>query len=143
MLDDPVKSVMERRRIVKAPPEASVTSAVKLMLDNRVGAVLVMSGKSLIGIFTERDIAFRVVARDLDPSTTLLSEVMSPAPKTIEPDKPLGVALLLMHQGGFRHLPVVRDGKVLGVVSARNAMDPDLEEYVFQKHQRQHYESNL
>jgi CBS domain-containing protein len=143
MFDQPVRSVMERRRIVKAPPEASVTSAAKLMLENSVGAVLVMKRNTLIGIFTERDIAFRVVARGLDPSTTRLAGVMTPAPETIEPDKPLGSALLRMYEGRFRHLPVVHDGKVLGVVSARNAMDPDLEEYVFQEDRRKHYRSRL
>ena len=142
-MDDPVKSVMERRRIIKAPPDASVTRAAKLMLKNHVGAVLVMRRKQLIGIFTERDIAFRVVARGLDPGATLLAEVMTPTPKTIDPNKPLGAALLCMHEGGFRHLPVVRDGEVLGVVSARNAMDPEVEEYAFQRHQRQHYQGYL
>lgn len=134
---------MEQRRIVKARPDASVTSAAQLMLKNGVGAVLVMKRRSLIGIFTERDIAFRVVARGLDPSTTRLAGVMTPAPETIEPDKPLGSALLRMHEGGFRHLPVVHDGEVVGMVSARNAMDPDLEEYAFQEDRRKHYRSRL
>jgi CBS domain-containing protein len=139
MFDQPVKSVMERRRVVKAPPDMSVIGAANLMLRNKVGAVLVMEGERLVGIFTERDIAFRVVARGLDPRTMYLADVMTPAPKTIDPSKPFGFALLRMHEGGFRHLPVVQDGKVLGMVSARNAMDPALEDYVFEEGRRKHY----
>jgi CBS domain-containing protein len=143
MFDQPVRTVMEQRRIVKAAPHASVASAARLMLKNSVGAVLVMKRSALIGIFTERDIAFRVVARGLDPIKTRLASVMTSAPETIEPEKPLGSALLRMHEGGFRHLPVVHDGKVLGMVSARNAMDPELEEYAFQEDRRKHYRSRL
>ena len=139
MFDQPVKGVMERRRIVKAPPETSVMSGAKLMRKNKVGAILVMEGERLVGVFTERDIAFRVVARGLDPRTTYLADVMTPAPMTIDPNKPFGFALLRMHEGGFRHLPVVQDGKVLGMVSARNAMDPALEDYVFEEGRRKHY----
>jgi CBS domain-containing protein len=143
MFDQPVKSVMERRRIVKAPPDLSVISAAKLMLRNKVGAVVVMEGERLVGIFTERDIAFRVVAQGRDPQITYLADVMTPAPETIDPNKPFGYALLRMHEGGFRHLPVVQDGKVLGIISARNAMDPELEDYIFEEGRRRHYRSRL
>lgn len=139
MFDQAVKTVMERQRIVKARPDESVTSTAKLMLKHRVGAVLVMEDERLVGIFTERDIAFRVVARDLDPRSTCLADVMTPTPETIDPDKPFGSALVRMHEGRFRHLPVVRDGKVLGMVSARNAMDPELEEYAFEANRREHF----
>ena len=92
-----------------------------------------------MGIFTERDIAFRVVACGLDAQKTRLADVMTPAPDTIDPEKPFGYALLRMHERGFRHLPVIKDGKVVGIVSARNAMDPALEEFAFEAQRRDHY----
>ena len=67
---------------------------------------------------------------------------MSPAPHTIHPDKPFGSALLVMHENGFRHLPVVENGKPIGIVSSRSAMDPDLEEFAFEAQRRRHYREN-
>lgn len=139
MFDQPVRSVMQRRKILKAPPETLVSKAAKLMANKNVGAIMVVEGERLVGIFTERDIVFRVVAQGLDPHTTRLAEVMTPAPDTVDPDKPFGYALLLMHERGFRHLPVIEDGKPIGIVSSRSAMDPDLEEFVSEAHRRTHF----
>jgi len=81
-----------------------------MMATRAVGAVLVVKDDKLLGIFTERDVVFRVVACDLDPDATRLSEVMTPEPKTIAPEKAFGVAMALMHENGFRHLPVLDKG---------------------------------
>lgn len=142
MFDQPVRSVMQRRKVLKAPPETLVSKAAKLMAAKNVGALMVVEGGRLVGIFTERDVVFRVVARGLDARTTAVSEVMSPAPHTIHPDKPFGSALLVMHENGFRHLPVVENGKPIGIVSSRSAMDPDLEEFAFEAQRRRHYREN-
>ena len=61
---------------------------------------------------------------------------MTIRPQTVDPEKSFGYALLLMHENGFRHLPVVEDDKLLGIVSARNALDPDLEEFVAESQRR-------
>jgi CBS domain-containing protein len=140
MFDQPVKSVMQRQKLLKARPDTFVSQAARLMAGKNAGAVMVLDDERLVGIFTERDIAYRVVARGLDPQTTRLAEVMTPAPETIEPDRPFGYALLRMHERGFRHLPVIQDGKVVGIVSARSAMDPSLEEFVSEAQRRRHYE---
>lgn len=142
MFDQPVRSVMQRRKVLKAPPETLVSKAAKLMAAKNVGALMVVEGGRLVGIFTERDVVFRVVAQGLDARTTAVSEVMSPAPHTIHPDKPFGSALLVMHENGFRHLPVVENGKPIGIVSSRSAMDPDLEEFAFEAQRRRHYREN-
>ena len=139
MFDQPVRDVMQRRMVLKASPETIVSEAAKLMANKNVGAVMVVEGARLVGIFTERDIAFRVVARGLDAQTTRLADVMTPAPDTVDPDKPFGYALVRMHEGGFRHLPVIEDGNVVGIVSARAAMDPALEEFVSEAQRRKHY----
>jgi CBS domain-containing protein len=139
MFDEPVRNVMRRRTLLKAPPMTAVSKAAILMAKKKVGAILVVEDERLVGIVTERDIAFRVVACGLDPRITRLADVMTPAPNTIDPDKPFGHAMLKMQEGGFRHLPVVKDGRILGIVSARSAMDPALEEFASEASRRERY----
>ena len=129
---------MQRRKVLKAPPETLVSKAARLMADKNVGAVMVVEDERLVGIFTERDIVFRVVAQGLDARTTRLADVMTPAPDTVDPDKSFGYALLIMHERGFRHLPVIQDSKLVGIVSSRSAMDPELEEFSSEARRRKH-----
>lgn len=131
-----IRTIMDPRKLILVPGSMTVREAAKLMKSKRYGAVLVTDGDDLIGIFTERDAIFRVIAPGLDPETTPLVDVMTKEPKTITPDKTFGHAMLMMHEGGFRHVPVVEDGKLVGMVSSRNALDPDLEEFVFEEHRR-------
>lgn len=138
MFSQPVKYVMERENLLIAPPSTTVGEAARLMAQRKVGAVLVVDHDKLVGIFTERDAVFRVIAQDRDARTARLADVMTPSPKTISPDKSFGYALLVMHENGFRHLPVLESGKLVGVVSARNALDPDLEEFVAEARRREH-----
>ena len=140
MFDRPVKDIMRREKLLKASPEAVVGKVAKLMESKSVGVVMVIAEDRLVGICTERDIVFRVVAKGLDADATRLAEVMTAQPQTISPDKPFGYALLLMHERGFRHLPVVQNGKVVGMVSSRSALDPSLEEFVSEEQRRKHFE---
>jgi len=140
MFDRPVKDMMRRERFLKAPPGTPVSKAAELMVSKSVGAVMVIADDSLVGICTERDIVFRVVARGLDARATQLADVMTPGPQTIAPEKAFGYALLMMHERGFRHLPVVQNGKVVGMVSSRSALDPSLEEFISEEQRRKHFE---
>lgn len=133
-----VRNIMEPRKLLTAPPQTTVLQAAAMMAKKHVGAVLVVEDERLIGIFTERDAVFRVIARKLDPAATPLAEVMTREPKTIGPDKSFGHAMLLMHENHCRHLPVVENGRPVGIVSARNALDPDLEEFVAEERRRRH-----
>jgi CBS domain-containing protein len=142
MLSTPVKEVMESRKLLVAAPDTTVRAAAEQMATRGVGAVLVVDGQQLLGIFTERDVVFRVVARGLDTGNTRIDEVMTPQPKTIEPDKPFGRAMLVMHEHGFRHLPVVDRGVPIGIVSSRSALDPDLEEFVSEERRRKHLQES-
>ena len=135
MFDEPVRNVM-RRKPLTAPPETLVSKAAKLMAARRVGSILIVEDHHLVGIFTERDVLVRVVARGLDPRVTRLADVMTRTPVTVDPNKPFGYALLVMHENGFRHLPVVDGGKLIGTLSSRSAMDPDLEEFAFEASRR-------
>jgi len=129
MLSEPVRNVMEPRRLLVAAPDTSVGTAAKMMAAHKVGAIMVLDGTRLIGIFTERDAVFRVIAAGRDVHTTRLADVMTKSPVSVAPNETFGYALLLMHENGFRHVPVVVDGEPIGIVSARSALDPDLEEF--------------
>ncbi len=131
-----VKFVMERKRRLVAPPSTTVAKAAKLMAKKNVGAIMVVENKQLIGIFTERDAVFRVVAEGRDVATTRIGEVMTPDPITVAPDEIFGRALLLMYDNGFRHVPVVENGEPIGIVSSRSALDPDMEEFTAETQRR-------
>ena len=139
MFSQPIRTIMERRKFVTAPPTTSVREASQMMAKKQVGALLVVEEERLLGIFTERDAVFRVIARGLDPAVTQLAQVMTPDPKTIKPNNTFGYAMTLMHENGFRHLPVVDNGKPVGIVSARSALDPDLEEFVCEERRRKRF----
>jgi CBS domain-containing protein len=136
MFTQPVGTVMGRKRLVTASPETTVRKAAELMARKKIGAIMVVKLKRLVGIFTERDALFAVIARRRDPETTRLADVMTTSPQTIDPDKSFGYALIVMHEKGFRHLPVVKEGELIGIVSVRNALDPDLEEFVHESQRR-------
>jgi CBS domain-containing protein len=138
MFSQRIRSVMEQKKLVTAAPDTTVNQAAKLMAKRNVGAVMVVEDGRLVGIFTERDAVFRVIAKGRDAQTTLLADVMTDAPHTVDPDKTFGYALLMMHDNGFRHLPVIENGKPIGIISARNALDPDLEEFVAEAQRRKH-----
>lgn len=137
MFSERVGSLMQRENLLTAPPETTVSAAALLMAVRKVGAIMVTRDGKLIGIFTERDVVFRVVAQSRDVKNTLLSEVMTPKPVTIDPGKSFGYALMLMHKNGFRHMPVTENGKPVGMVSARHALDPDLEEFTSESSRRE------
>ena len=115
-MDRPVRSIISEQPPVTAGPDVSVAAASRLMKQKRVGALLVVEDGRLAGIFTERDALFRVIAEGRSPETTRLAEVMTPNPRTIAPDRPFGHALHLMHEGEFRHVPVVENGLQIGMV---------------------------
>ncbi|MDR3537520.1 MAG: CBS domain-containing protein [Acetobacteraceae bacterium] len=95
----------------------TVQEACRRMHSRKIGAILVTNDKgALIGIFTGRD-AVRLLARGRDPTQTLLKDVMTRKPQTMKPRATAIEALRLMRDGGFRHVPVVEEGVVLGIVS--------------------------
>jgi phosphoserine phosphatase RsbU/P len=104
---------------VKLAPDEPVQEALDLMNRHRVGAVLVVDGERLVGIFTERDFLRRAASAPPGWRTTPLSEWMSPNPYTIEPDAGWDQAVTSLERLRVRHLPVVENGRVVGIVSAR------------------------
>ncbi len=138
MFSHRIREVMERRKFAKVSPGTSVARAARLMAKKHVGAVVVIEGKRLVGIFTERDALFRVIAEGRDAVATQVADVMTRDPMTIGPNDSFGLALITMHDNGFRHLPVVENGLPIGIVSTRSALDPDLEEFRSERERRAH-----
>ena len=137
MFSERVGNLMERNNLLTAPPETTVSEASRLMARRRVGAVMVTRQEKLVGIFTERDVVFRVVALGREADNTLLSDVMTLSPVSVDPEKSFGLAMVLMQKNGFRHMPVTENGVPVGMVSARNALDPDLEEFASESYRRE------
>ncbi len=115
----PLNKIFEQRKAIHSVgPEASVTECVRLMTAGKIGALIVMDGDRLTGIFTERDALNKVLAGDLDPRKTKVSAVMTKDPYTVSPTTTVGEAMKLITTRRFRHLPIVHNDKVLAVVSS-------------------------
>jgi CBS domain-containing protein len=138
MPDRPVRVIIQDQQPVTAHSAITVAAAARLMKQHRIGALLITHKGKLAGIFTERDALFRVIAESRDPEKTHVAEVMTSNPRTIEPDRPFGHALHLMYEGEFRHVPVVENGRPLGMVSARDALGPDLQQFIADLETRVH-----
>ena len=138
MPDRPIRSIIEDQRPVTANSDITVLAAAQLMKRHRIGAILIVDQDRLAGIFTERDALFRVIAEGRDPKATRVAEVMTSNPRTIDPERPFGHALHLMYEGGFRHVPVVKDARPVGMVSARDALGPDLRQFISDLDTRNH-----
>jgi CBS domain-containing protein len=100
----------------------TVGEAISLMAQNKIGSALVMEGGKLIGIFTERD-TVRAISQSHDAPDHEISSWMTRDPKTVSPDVDVDTALRTMLDNGFRHLPVVEGGEVIGMVSMRDLAD--------------------
>jgi CBS domain-containing protein len=108
-------------RIVTADPSTSVREAAAMMFRDKVGSLLVMNGGALVGIFTMRD-GLRALTQDSADRgrVSAIERWMTAEPMTIDPDATAREALTLMVEGGFRHLPVRREGEVVGMLSMRD-----------------------
>lgn len=113
-----LSDVVRDQKPLTLPPSATVKEACRCMSDRHVGAVLVTEKHGrLVGIFTGRDAVHRVLAAGKSAARTRLKDVMTATPTTMSPDKTVIDALRLMWDGGFRHVPVTEDDKLVGVVS--------------------------
>jgi CBS domain-containing protein len=108
------------RNLLSVSPGDSLTGVAQRMVDRDVGAVLVMDGSELAGILTERDV-LRAVAAGIEEKT-VVSDWMTRDPDTMAPDDTTQHAAVLMIHGGFRHMPLVEGGEVVGMLSIRDLM---------------------
>ncbi len=114
------------RDLVRVGPEEPLAAAAKAMNDRHVGAALVLEGGRLSGILTERDV-LRAVASGAALDSPV-RQWMTGQPESIEPDESLAQAAVLMIHGGFRHLPVLEQGQVIGIVSIRDLVRVTLDD---------------
>ena len=121
-----VPDVIGQQQLVMLPSSATVREAAIRMSERQVGAVLVTRDGALEGIFTERDLLHRVVAPGRDPNGTRLVEVMTKNPDTIEADGYAIEALSRMSERGYRHLPVLDQGRLVGIVSRRDFLGEEI-----------------
>jgi CBS domain-containing protein len=119
ILEDPISQLNAPPPIVLAVSDP-VSKAARLMSKFRYGSVLVEDDEWLVGIFTERDLLFRCAGKDLERIT--LGEVMTREPQALSEDDTLACALHLMAVGGYRHVPILRDGHPVGFVSIRGIL---------------------
>jgi len=143
MTDRIISKIIEGQEIVTSTADTTVGDAARLMRENHIGAVVVVENGRLAGIFTERDALFRVVAEGRDVTKTRLADVMTRNPQTVKPDQKFSVALQMMYGGKFRHVPVVEDGRPVGILSARDALGPELEAFVYELLRQEQVENIL
>jgi CBS domain-containing protein len=117
-------------RVLSTSSEASVYEAACLMTQANCGSVLIVSQTGeMLGILTERDLMTKVIAKAIDPQKTLVSEVMTKNPRFVSPDTSVSDAVLIMQEGGFRHLPILSATyKIIGMFSIRDAAPREISE---------------
>ena len=123
-----IAELIEGQTLTVIEPGINVRAAAERMTERNIGAVAVVEGGTLAGIFSERDIMTRVVARGLDPDTVTVGTVMTKAIVVAEPSESVDAALQKMHGIGSRHLPVVEAGKLVGMISIRDLLETDDEQ---------------
>jgi CBS domain-containing protein len=117
-----VKDYM-RKDISTISIEASANHASKTMLNEKVSYIIVLEKGKPVGIVTERDLVLKVLAKDMNPNDTTVSECMSAPLVTIEPDKSVNEAVEMMKKYGFRRIPVVKNGIIYGIFTARDLVE--------------------
>jgi CBS domain-containing protein len=123
-----IGNLLKNQVLVSGQVEQTVLEVARMMVEHNIGAVPVLNDGELVGIFTERDLMSRVVAVGRDTAKTMVSEVMTDDPLTIDPNDSLDTCLTLMRRHNFRHLPVCRGRELRGVVSLRDILLHDLDE---------------
>ncbi len=121
-------------------PDATAYDALELMEQKNVGALLVVEAGALLGVFSERDYARKVILKGRSSKTTTVRDIMSGQPIAVQPDLPLQECMVLMTRNRVRHLPVVNNGVIMGVISIGDAVNAiiseqestieELEEYI-------------
>ena len=120
-----VGQLIEGHPLIRAEKSQSVRDAAKLMSKANVGAVAVLDSGRLVGVFSERDIMTRVVADGLDPEKTKVENVMTKNIVVADPHDSVDSAIAKMHKIGCRHLPVVKEGNLVGMLSIRDLLESD------------------
>ena len=123
-----LRRVIHRRDLVAAPPTATVMEVASLMTDAHVGALCILDGDALVGIFSERDLMTRVLVAGRDARRTLVAEVMTRDVVTACIDDSRNDCISKMREERFRHLPVLDGDRVIAMLSMRDLLRDEIEE---------------
>ena len=118
--------LITEHEVYKVQIEQTVLETARIMVQHNIGAVPVMHGEKLVGIFSERDLMKRVVAEGRDPRSLCMAEVMTDDPLTVDVLEDVEACMALMRRHNFRHLPVCHEGQLVGIVSLRDILLHDL-----------------
>ncbi len=130
----------KRGGLLSVPPTATVLDALQLMADHNVGALVVMDGDQLVGIFSERDYARKVVLVGKMSRDTPVAEIMTSAVTTVRPDQSVEACMALMSTRHIRHLPVVVENRVIGIISIGDVVQAEINDQKFMIEQLEQYE---
>jgi CBS domain-containing protein len=120
-----IAELIDGRPLIHAAPTENVRDVARRMSDRNIGAVAVLQDGKLVGMFSERDVMSRVVAAGLNPESTLVENVMTRNLVVAGPIDDVSSAMQKMHSLGCRHLPVVQDGNLVGMISLRDLLQID------------------
>ncbi len=120
-------------------PEDWVYDAIEMMAEREVGALLVMQDAKMVGIVSERDYARKVILKDKSSKLTKVSEIMSREVLHVDQHRHVNECVLIMKDNHIRHLPVVEDGKVIGMLSLRDLFSTIIDDQASTIDQMQHY----
>ena len=123
-----LRNVIQRQHLSTVPPSATVYEVAVAMGEGRVGAVPVVDGDLLVGIFSERDLMTRVVVPGRDPNTIPVSEVMTHEVVTATPEEHVDFCLEKMRKARCRHLPVEMGGRIVAMISMRDLLHDEIGE---------------
>ena len=126
-----ILSKRDARSLASLSPTATVRDALQLMADRNIGSVLIMQGEALLGIFTERDYARKLALKGLASADTPLADVMTAKLYVVSPRQTVQECMGIMTQAKIRHLPVVSDGAVQGLVSIGALVNATMAEQEF------------
>jgi len=127
------------RPVVKVTPELSVLDAIKVLATENIGAAVVMSGDRLAGIFSERDYTRKVILKGRSSDSTRVEEIMTSQVLVVNPRTKTRECMALMTEKNIRHLPVVDEGRVVGMVSIRDIVSDIIADQDFTIEQLEHY----
>ena len=125
--------------IFSVTPGALVIDAIKMMDEKKVGALLVIENDKLAGIISERDYTRKVILKKRSSAKTKVNEIMTSRLKTVDPSQSLDECMVIMSHSHIRHLPVVQDGQVIGILSIMDVVKNIISEQEFTIEQLQHY----
>jgi CBS domain-containing protein len=126
-------------RLVSVKPEDSVLDAIKVLALNDIGAAVVMTGERMAGIFSERDYTRKVILQGRSSSTTRVEEIMTSNVVCVTPRTRTRECMALMTEKKIRHLPVVDEGRVVGIISIRDIVSDIIADQDFTIEQLEHY----